>query len=186
MSAFGPLIHDVYLDTSVVAATVIAGSPHHLAARAFCDEIVRSELNVYISQFLSLELLQAIRTIATDPAALPEITRRCHRLERWGVDLDVREAWMDYGVREYDALCQSFVNFFEIPMRSEDWRNSIALMCQYHLKSYDACHAATALALGVHDLATIDAHFTRVSELTVHLIRNPEPSSNASPGDASQ
>jgi predicted nucleic acid-binding protein len=48
-------------------------------------------------------------------------------------------------------------------------------MCRDHLKSYDAYHAATALALGVRDFATVDADFTRVTELTVHLLRDSEP-----------
>jgi predicted nucleic acid-binding protein len=79
-----PIARDVYLDTSLIAAAIIAGSTHHDAARDYCQQLAEQECNVYFSQFLRVELLQAFRVIGTDPTGLPEVTRRRHRLGRWG------------------------------------------------------------------------------------------------------
>ena len=47
-------------------------------------------------------------------------------------------------------------------------------MSDYQINSYDAIHAATALAIGASMLATMDAGFLKlvpIFSLTIHLIR---------------
>jgi predicted nucleic acid-binding protein len=166
---------DLYVDTSYIAASMIGGSPNHRDASVHAYRSAESGCRVYFSQLTRIELLQAIRVIGTDPEALPEVMRRRYRLARWGWDEGVRERWMAYGVAQFRAFLDLFDAAVEIPLTITAWETSISLMTRYHLKSYDAFHAATAIELGVYDFATADTQFSAVAELNVHLIRNPAP-----------
>lgn len=125
-----PII-DIYLDTSIVFATMMIDSPHHRAARAFSDALIRAGSDIYISQFLPLELLQALRVLASEPRLLPEVTRRLYSLAQWGSEPSGRQRWFDECVAKFDGYLQDFANLFQIPLRSDDWRNSVALMSRH-------------------------------------------------------
>ena len=167
-----PTPHNVYLDTSLVAAAVLVGSPHHRAARAYCEQVAAQQRNVYFAQFLRIELLQAIRMIGTDPTALPEVMRRRNRLGKWGFDADVRHAWLAYGVAQFEQLLGEFAAVAELPWSVPAWTRSMEIMWRCQVKSYDAFHAATALEHGIFSFATVDGHFTRIDELAVELVRS--------------
>lgn len=167
-----PAPRDVYLDTSLVVAAMIVGSPHHRAARAYCERLTLERSNVYFSQFLRVELLQAIRSIATDPDALPGVIRRRNRLGKWGFDDQARRAWFAYGTAQFEQLMSQFDTVLELPFTLEAWRRCAAIMWRHQIKSYDAFHAATALEHGVRTFASLDKHFSRVAGLRVELVRN--------------
>jgi len=166
---------DIYLDTSLATAAVIQGTKSHNIASTFCAQCATSGTRVYFSQLLRIELLQAIRSVGTLYGSLPEEIRRERRLARWGRDIEIRRSWMQYGVDGFSTLIDQFAEVYELPLTDDIWVRSADLMVTCQIDSYDAVHAATALELGVYDLATIDAHFTRVAELTVHLLRDSEP-----------
>ncbi|RIK42088.1 MAG: hypothetical protein DCC58_11535 [Chloroflexi bacterium] len=165
----------IYVDTSVVVAAILEDALHHTGARTFCNQLIENRSRVCFSQLLRLELAQAIRVYGTVSAALPVTVRRRYRLARWDRDHEVRARWYHDGVTAFEALLADLSRVYEIPIRVEDWRSSIALMSRYHLRSYDAFHAATALGLGVFNFATLDSDFTRVSELNIHLLRDVSP-----------
>lgn len=167
---------DLYLDTSVVVAAIIRGTLFHAEALALCNLCAAARCRIYYSQLLKIELLQAVRSVGTAAGNLSDELRSIHRLARWGRDETVRRAWMQFGMNQFVELTDQFSEVYEIPISDDIWVRSAELMVTYHLDSYDAVHAASALSLGVFDLATLDTHFTRIADLTVHLLRTPAPS----------
>lgn len=108
-------------------------------------------------------------------ALFPEALRRAFRLDRWDTDAQVRARWMVHGVQRFEALIARFATVTEVEFSIPIWRASIDIMAQTNLRSHDAIHVATARAAAVRDFATVDAHFRRVSDLNVRLIRDPSP-----------
>ena len=86
-------------------------------------------------------------------------------------DAAIRQQWMEFGIGELNVLLRTFAIVYELPYRVLIGRQAIQLMSRYNLKSYDATHVATALRAGIHDFATVDSDYVRVTELTVHVIR---------------
>jgi predicted nucleic acid-binding protein len=162
---------DVYLDTSLVCAAVVRGSRYHVAARAYCEALVAGRIRVYMSQMLRIELLQAMRALATVPESLPGSIRRQFRLSHWGNDLEVRDAWMQTGLAQFEDWSNQFSEVYELSVDLPAWEQVAALMTRYHLNSYDALHAATAIEAGISTLATLDRDFSRVTRLNVEVIR---------------
>jgi predicted nucleic acid-binding protein len=113
--------------------------------------------------------------MATVPTNLSGTLRRRHRLGQWSNDVTVRQRWLEHGIEEFDRLVGQFTSILELPLGEAPWRASATLMAQYHLDSYDALHAATAIFLGVAEFATLDSDFTKVAELNVQLVRRLEP-----------
>lgn len=73
--------------------------------------------------------------------------------------------------REFDTLLRTFAVVYEVPYRSAIWQHAVQLMSLHNLRSYDAAHVATALAVGVSDFASVDSDYLRISELRTHIIR---------------
>src|SRR5215210_1816025 len=90
-----PLPADVYLDTSVVVAAIIAGTPHSAASSAFCLSLAEQGSRVYFSQLLRLEYGEAIRRLVRRDQ-LPEDLRLRYDLARWDADVAVRRRWMRF------------------------------------------------------------------------------------------
>jgi predicted nucleic acid-binding protein len=165
-----PSLADVYLDASVVVEALIPWLPHWSACDAFCKRLVADGTHIYFSQILRLEVGEAIRRLVTRQQ-IPPATHRRHRLDEWETNLRVRQRWMAYGIQQLETLLNTFYEVYEIPFRESLWRQSIDLIAQYGLRAHDAVHAATALQAGIHDFATNDDHFRRVSELDILVIR---------------
>lgn len=94
-----------------------------------------------------------------------------YQLQHFNSNFIVRQQWMQFGMGELNALLRTFSIVYELPYRKAIWRHAIQLMSLYNLKSYDAAHVATALRAGVHDFASVDGDYVRVSELRIHIIR---------------
>jgi len=60
---------------------------------------------------------------------------------------------------------EEFANAFLVPLNSSSLDRAVTIMARYHVKSFDAIHASTALSARVDFLASIDADFLRVTEL---------------------
>lgn len=166
-----PPASDIYLDTSVTAGAVLAGTRHSEAALAFCRQLAENGNRVFFSQILRLEFSEAIRRVA-QRGELPGDTMREWELDRWDRSMRVRERWLSFGVEQLEALLAEFREVLELPFLLETWQASIDVMAKYGLRSLDAVHVATAMATGLSDLATIDRHLSRVADLRVWLVRD--------------
>lgn len=162
-------ITDIYFDTSLLTTAIFPPVEHHQAAERFSDNVLRSGASVYISELIWLEYAHALRRMS---ANIDEVTRREFRLERWDLT-HVRHRWIDYGI----SLLRDFLarfDTYEVPIERSMMDLALEIMVSCNLSSYDAAHVATALSLGVTDLAAVDGHFERASHLlTVHTIRSP-------------
>lgn len=99
--------------------------------------------------------------------------RRLWRLHRWGDLQDVRENWYEHCIRSYEHLLGQFNESIEVSISREIIANVLDIMTVFQLDSYDAIHAATALATGTRALATMDSDFVRLSSIPdfdVHVI----------------
>jgi predicted nucleic acid-binding protein len=172
VSANDQVPDDIYVDTNIVVAAIIAGSDNASSAQQFCTALADTRSRIYFSQIIRLEISQAILRLAASPARLPIEIRERYRLERWNVDFLVRHRWMVHGVREFERLCGEFFHVYEYPFDEEIWLRSVHIMSHYRLHSLDAIHVATAQHLGIRDFATSDADFRRVDNLHCHLIRD--------------
>jgi predicted nucleic acid-binding protein len=93
---------EIYLDTSVLVSALVRTAPHTTACRSFCQQLIAANSRVYFSQFVRVELLQALRRLATTQHNLAASVRSQYSLEQWGTDPGVRRAWLELGVREFD------------------------------------------------------------------------------------
>jgi predicted nucleic acid-binding protein len=165
-------ISDVYLDTSVIVAAIVAGSTNHTSSAEFCARLTTGGGRIFFSNIVRLELSQAIRKLATKAERLDPGIHEYFGLGRWETDFIVRQRWMQYGIHEFERLMGSFAEVIEIPFRSVIWRNSVDVMIYSFLQSHDAIHVATARHYGLRLFVTTDDHFARIDDLDVILIRD--------------
>lgn len=162
----------IYLDTSVAVAALFIGTQHYAVARAYFERLFAANTVICFSDLLRVELLQAARRIGTTPGLLPESTRRRHRLQHWGRLADAREAWLRYGLDEFEALLDQFYGVDEYALTPAIFSASVTLMAQHNLKSYDALHVATARAVGAPRLVTLDRDYAAVTQPSIVLLSN--------------
>jgi predicted nucleic acid-binding protein len=128
---------------------------------------------VVVSDLVQIELAQAAKGAANDPTTLSQRERRRRRLHRWGDLRDVRSEWYRYCFDGYDELLDQFSAVEELAINRSIIESARDLMSDYQVNSYDAIHAATALAIGASTLATMDVGFQKLSPISVlkiHLI----------------
>ncbi len=169
-----PIPSRLYLDTSVIVATISSGDPFNGQCTAYCTALARNNSTIYFSQLLRLEYAQFIRKVATDSQyAIPQNLFQQYQLRDFGKNLMVRHNWMNFMTGQFDTLLATFYSVRELPLRPLILRQSNSLMSFHSIESYDAAHVATALQEGIHDLATTDEKFAArvTSGLRVHLIR---------------
>jgi predicted nucleic acid-binding protein len=164
---------EIYLDTSVLVSALVRTAPHTTACRSFCQQLIAANSRVYFSQFVRVELLQALRRLATTQHNLAASVRSQYSLEQWGTDPGVRRAWLELGVREFDALIRRFHAVVELPWTFDAWQASIQIMIQHGLQASDALHVATAQEYGLRHLAAVDDDYRRVPGLSFWLVRDP-------------
>src|SRR5689334_18204414 len=99
-----PLPSELYVDTSVFVGAIFQGAPHSASCYAFSQRLIAAQTHVYYSQLVRVELLQAVRRLATTQHNLPLTVRARYRLDLWGSDENVRRAWIELGIREFDVL----------------------------------------------------------------------------------
>jgi len=169
-----PIPPKVYLDTSVIVATISSGDPFNVPCQTYCAALARNDSMIYFSQLLRLEYAQFIRKLATDSKnAVPQHLFQQYQLKDFGKNMMVRHQWTKFMMTQFDVLLGTFYRVRELPIQPPILRQSNDLMSLHNIESYDAAHVATALREGVHDLATTDTKFAArvTSGLKVHLIR---------------
>ncbi|HEY7061944.1 MAG TPA: type II toxin-antitoxin system VapC family toxin [Chloroflexota bacterium] len=163
---------EIYLDTSIFVSAIIEDAPHFQACTAFCQNLISANTQVYFSQIVRVELLQALRRLATTRTNLTSAMRAQYRLDDWGSDVQVRRDWLELGITEFEVLVYRLRTAVELPWSLATWRASAQLMVQYGLQARDALHASTAQERGIHALAAVDADYRRVPVLDFWLIRD--------------
>lgn len=163
----------IYLDTSIVVAAMIAGVAHSVPSRAFCEQLAIAGSHIHFSQLLPLEVVEAVKNLAVRrPAQLADDVRRRYRLDRWDAERVVRQRWMAFGVRQFDAFLDQFAHVTELPLNDATWRRSVRLMTRYRLRSYDALHLATARDHHLRHFATVDRWFADIQTPRIWLTRD--------------
>lgn len=158
----------IALDTSFIVEALIATQPLHALCRPFFTRIVESDVAVVTSDLLPVELAEAVFAIALK--------------ERWGnqwrrhrVDGRARRRaarLLDDAISRYEALLRR-VDHFPVPV-GDAASVARSLMAGYGLASYDAVHAASAVAAGANAIVTLDTGFALLpsSVLTIYTDRS--------------
>jgi predicted nucleic acid-binding protein len=142
------------LDTSFVVRALIESEPLHGACASFLDRIVDAGVAVVTSELLEVELAEAAFAIALK--------------ERWGrgwwthrSDGRARrraQRLLDETTGRYASLGQSAAAHVSIPIGPVT-DDALHLMGCCGLASYDAVHAASAIAGGAEAIVTTDTGF---------------------------
>jgi predicted nucleic acid-binding protein len=158
----------VALDTSLVVRALMESEPLHATCATFIDRLVEGDVTLVFNELLEIELAEAAFSVALS--------------ERWGKDWRRRRT--DGRVRRrasrllpdvrkrFEWLLRSTSNTV-VPVASVAER-AASLMTDYGLASYDAVHAATAIATNAGAIATTDTGFAAIpaSLLTVYTDRS--------------
>jgi predicted nucleic acid-binding protein len=163
------------LDTSFVVEALIESQPLHSACAGFIERLVDAGTTVVTSDLLEIELAEAAFAIALK--------------ERWGrqwrqrrVDGRVRRRGrrlLEEVISRHRLLLSS-VPHVSMPLgRIAD--AAASLMTEYGLASYDAVHAASAIAAGAEAVVTTDTGFARLPSalLAMYTDRSRVASSRA-------
>lgn len=158
----------IALDTSFVVEALIATQPLHATCRAFLARIDNSDISITTSDLLPVELAEAVFAIA-----LKE--RWGNRWRRHRSDGRTRRRavpLLNDAVFRYETLLLR-VDHLPVPI-SDAAKAARSLMADYGLASYDAVHAASAIAAGAEAIVTLDTGFALLpsSLLTVYTDRS--------------
>lgn len=157
-----PLPSDIYLDTSIVIEAMFQGTRRHAEILQFCRELTAQSSHIYFSQILRLELSQTLFRLPKSGILDASVQRQWH-LGGFDARASVRRAWMDQGVKQFEAFIAQFVEVVEHPLTLSIWQRSIDVMVSHRLRAHDAIHVATAAEIGLRDFATLDRdHFDRL------------------------
>jgi predicted nucleic acid-binding protein len=162
------LPNPIALDTSFVVEALIATQPLHGMCRAFLKRIDEDGVSVATSELLRVELAEAAFAIALK--------------ERWGgqwrrhrTDGRARRRagrLLKDTLTRYDEILGA-LRHISIPL-SDTASLPETLMTDYGIASYDAVHAATAIAAGAGAIVTTDTGFALLpsSLLTIYTDRS--------------
>lgn len=155
-------LQDIYLDTSVVVAAIVAGSENAQASLNVCNDLIRHRVRVYFSTTLRIELLRAVRKLATRANRLDDVSRTKFALCRWGADPAVRRRWIQHHVEPFAKLPAAFAEVYELDFDEEVWLRTVETMGESSLQAQDAVRVATARGQGIASFATLDADNLRI------------------------
>jgi predicted nucleic acid-binding protein len=162
------LPNPVALDTSFVVEALIATQPLHRVCSAFLARIGDSGVSVVTSELLRVELAEAAFAIGLK--------------ERWGSQwrrhrTDGRSRpragrLLNDTISRYDEMLGTLTHLSIRLGRIAG--PAIALMTEYGIASYDAAHAASAVAAGADAIVTLDTGFALLpaSLLTIYTDRS--------------
>jgi len=162
------LTDPIALDTSFVVEALIATQPLHRVCSAFLTRIGDSGVSVATSELLRVELAEAAFAIGLK--------------ERWGSQwrrhrTDGRSRpragrLLNDTISRYDEILGT-VTHISIRL-GRVATAAITLMTDYGIASYDAVHAASAVAAGAEAIVTLDTGFALLpaSLLTVYTDRS--------------
>ncbi|MHB8658545.1 MAG: type II toxin-antitoxin system VapC family toxin [Solirubrobacteraceae bacterium] len=165
----------VALDTSFIVKALVESETGHAACAAFVDRIRELGVTVVTSELVAVELAEAVVQIVLK--------------ERWG------RQWRQHRddgrtrrrsrrplsstLRRYELILSSLPHI-SIPL-GDVAEQAAELMVDYGLASYDAVHAATAIAAGAEAIVTIDTGFALLPSrmLAIYTDRSRVPSCRA-------
>lgn len=157
----------VALDTSFVVEALIESQRLHVPCRDFLDRLVASGPTVVTSDLLSVEMAEAVFAIA--------LKERWGREWRWHrsdgrARRKARRLLDDVNTRFRTVLAP--LDHVSVPVAPVA-DAAMNIMGNYGLASYDAVHAAGAIASGAEAIITKDTDFARLpaSELGVYTDR---------------
>lgn len=132
---------------------LIESQPLHAVCKGFMQEIVDAGVSVVRSNLLEVELAEAVFAIA-----LKERWGARWRRHRTDGPLDV--ACAGYSPRRPSATTPSWPRFrtARVPV-GQVAADAVILMADYGLASYEAVHAASAVAVGAEAIITTDTGF---------------------------
>ena len=134
----------------------------------FARQLFDAGTVIYVSQLVRLEYAHSLKRLAPK---LDEETQRRFQLHLWDRQR-VRERWMTHGFGLLNDFLDQFA-YAELGMTHQVVDDALRLIGTINLESYDAAHAALALAAEVRNFATIDTHFMRPQGmLTVHIVHD--------------
>jgi len=143
----------IALDTSFVVEALIATQPLHAACDAFLTRIFDSGVDVVTSELLRVELAEA--TFANAMKERWGGKWRAHRTD--GRSRRRAGALLNETLIRYDQMFRSMTH---ISIRLDRVTNrATILMIDHGLASYDAVHAAGAIAAGAKAIVTLDTGF---------------------------
>jgi predicted nucleic acid-binding protein len=153
----------VALDTSFVVEALIETQPLHEVCARFAAQLVEASTTVVTSELLEIELAEAAFAIALK--------------QRWGrhwrshrTDGRARRParrLLDGVTTRRDALLTS-VDHVSVPV-GRIASGAATLMTGYGLASYDAVHAAAAIAAGAGAIVTLDTGFALLPQSFLEL-----------------
>jgi predicted nucleic acid-binding protein len=162
------LPNPIALDTSFVVEALIATQPLHRVCSAFLTRVGDSGVSVATSELLRVELAEAAFAIGLK--------------ERWGSQwrrhrTDGRSRpragrLLSDTISRYDEMLGT-VTHISIRL-GQAATPAIGLMTKYGIASYDAAHAASAVAAGAEAIVTLDTGFALLpsSVLTIYTDRS--------------
>src|SRR4051812_49135320 len=131
------LPRDIYLDTSIVVAAIVPGTPNARVSRDFFQGLLERNTRIHFSQILRIEVAQAIRNLASRRGQLPLRTQRRYRLDEWESNEAVRRRWMTDCAHQFEEFLSQFIfeeflsqfiEVFELPFSITIWERGIELM----------------------------------------------------------
>jgi predicted nucleic acid-binding protein len=143
----------VALDTSLVVRALLETQPLHEECAGFLERLVEAGVTLVSSELLEIELAEAAFGIA-----LAERWGRSWRRHRTDGRTRHRARRLLADVRSRYELLLASAEYVDVALGSiaEDVP---VLMAEFGLASYDAVHAASAIAAGAEAIATTDTGF---------------------------
>jgi predicted nucleic acid-binding protein len=158
----------VALDTSFVVEALIPTEPLHAQCDAFLTRIFDSGITIMTSELLRAELAEASFANAMKERWAGKW--RAHRAD--GRSRPRAGRLMSNTLARYDDLLESLPHISVRPGQVAD--SAPEIMTKYGLASYDAIHAASAIAAGAETMVTTDTGFALMpaSLLSVYTDQN--------------
>ena len=158
----------IALDTSFVVEALIATQPLHGVCSPFLTRIFESGVSVATSDLRRVELAEAAFAIALKERWAGQWRR--HRTD--GRSRPRAGRLLNHTLIRYDKMLGSLTHI-SIPL-GDITTVAATFMTEYGIASYDAAHAASAIAAGAEAIVTIDTAFALLpsSLLTVYTDRS--------------
>ena len=159
-----PLPETIALDTSFVVEALLPTEPLHAQCDAFLTRIFDSGITVITNELLRAELAEA--TFANAMKERWAGKWRAHRAD--GRTRPRAGRLLTNTLVRYDKMIESLPHVSVRPGQVAD--SAPEIMTKYGLASYDAIHAASAIAAGTETIVTTDTGFALLpaSLLTVY------------------
>jgi predicted nucleic acid-binding protein len=158
----------IALDTSFVVEALLTTQPLHHACSAFLKRIFDSGVVVVTSDLLAVELAESAFAITLKERWGGAPARTPHRRTL----PPPRHTAAESHHMSYEALL-SPVNHLPIPIRRVT-ADARVLMTDFGIASYDAVHAASAIAAGAEAIVTLDTGFALLpsAQLAIYTDRS--------------